>query len=280
MIILDSKLVKVSVFEGVKPMEVGMLSKEKVHYFFNTSKESTFYFSEHYFQKNPPNNYFIVHNSQKDIPLTLHPNKSKILGVQIETDYFHTLISDLANEYEEFQFKGFGIQHYSVNATPPKSEMLIDELLKNGTPTSLKSTFVHAKVIELFSYCYDVQDDSMYTACPFLKDKKNIGIIQEAKEILVQNLDKHIPLKELSKMVGINEFNLKLGFKSIYGKPIYNFVKEYKLKYSQKLLAEGYKVNEVAEKIGYSNATHYIKAFKATYDTTPKKFIERERAGH
>jgi AraC-like DNA-binding protein len=280
MIILDSKLIKVSVFQDVSSVDVGVLSSEKVHYFFNTSKEATFYFSEHYFQNNPSNNYFIIHNSQKDIPLTIQTNGSKILGVEIETDYFHTLITDLANEYSEFEFKGFGIQHYSVNPTPAKAEMLIDQLLNNGTPTSLKSTFVHAKIIELFSYCYDLQDDSMYTACPFLKDKKNIGIIQDAKEILIQNLDQHIPLKELAKRVGNNEFNIKLGFKSIYGKPIYKFIKEYKLKYSQKLLAEGFKVNEVAEKVGYSNATHYIKAFKATYDTTPKKFIEKERAGH
>jgi AraC family transcriptional regulator, transcriptional activator of the genes for pyochelin and ferripyochelin receptors len=279
MVILESKLLKVSVIEEVKPQQMDLVSKDKVHYFFNTNTETTFYFSEHYFKKCAINSYFIIYNSQKDIPLDLHCNGSKILSVEIETDYFHTLIADLANEYSDFKFKGFGIQHYSINATPAKAEMLIDSLLNNGTPTALKSTFVHAKIIELFSYCYDLQDDSMYTACPFLKDKKNIGIIQEAKDILIQHLDEHIPLRDLAKKVGINEFNLKLGFKSIYGKPIYSFIKEYKLKYSQKLLADGLKVNEVAEKVGYSNATHYIKAFKAVYDTTPKKFIDRQRFG-
>jgi|GEM_PF-4907241 len=274
---LDSKLIKVAVIQEDKPYEVDVLTRDKVHYFFNMNRDAIFSFSEHYSKPNPANHYFIIHNSQKDIPLTIDTNGSKILYVEIETDYFHTLITDLASEYEDFQFSGFGIQHYSVNPTPAKAEMLIDDLINHNTPTSLKTTFVHAKVIELFSYCYDLQDESMYTACPFLKDKKNIGIIQEAKDILVQNLDRHIPLKELCKLVGINEFNLKLGFKSIYGKPIYSFIKEYKLRYSQKLLAEGMKVNEVAEKVGYSNATHYIKAFKATYNTTPKKFAEKDR---
>lgn len=275
---LNSKLLKVSVFQGDEPVKVDALTHDKVHYFFNTSAEAIFSFSEHYSKNSPANNYFIIHNSQKDIPLTIDLSGSKILYVQIDTDYFHSLVTDLANEYEDFEFTGFGVQHYSINETPAKAEMLVDTLLNHSTPTALKSTFVHAKVIELFSYCYDLQDDSMYTACPFLKDKKNITIIQQAKDILIQNLDTHIPLKELCKMVGINEFNLKLGFKSIYGKPIYSYVKDYKLRHSQKLLAEGYKVNEVAEKVGYSNATHYIKAFKAAYDITPKKFAERDRA--
>jgi AraC-like DNA-binding protein len=71
----------------------------------------------------------------------------------------------------------------------------------------------------------------------------------------------------------LNEYQLKVGFKEIYGTTVYGYVMDSKLQKSRLLLDSGrYSVNEVAFQIGYQNPSHYIAAFKKKFGTTPKKY--------
>lgn len=80
-------------------------------------------------------------------------------------------------------------------------------------------------------------------------------------------------MKELSKQHGLNEYQLKVGFKEIYGSTVYGYVMDAKLQKSRLLLDSGrYSVNEVAFQIGYQNPSHFIAAFKKKFGTTPKKY--------
>jgi len=80
-------------------------------------------------------------------------------------------------------------------------------------------------------------------------------------------------LIELSEEINLSLKKLKEGFKKIYGKPVYQFLIEYKMELAKKLLSvNDYNVNEVSIKLGYSTASHFITAFKNKYGLTPKKF--------
>ena len=80
-------------------------------------------------------------------------------------------------------------------------------------------------------------------------------------------------LKELAREVGLNEYQLKAGFKNIYGSPVFQFLTDYKMEHARKLLDSGtYKVNEVGFMVGYSNSSHFIAAFKRKFGITPKKY--------
>ena len=81
-------------------------------------------------------------------------------------------------------------------------------------------------------------------------------------------------LNELSEEVGLNLKKLKQGFKQVYGSSVFNFLFDYKMEYSRKLLDSGkYNINEVGEKVGYSTASHFIASFKKKYGITPKKYV-------
>ena len=80
-------------------------------------------------------------------------------------------------------------------------------------------------------------------------------------------------LIELSKEIDLSLKKLKEGFKKIYGKPVYQFLLEYKMELAKKMLVENkYNVNEVSLKLGYSTSSHFITAFKNKYGLTPKNF--------
>ena len=80
-------------------------------------------------------------------------------------------------------------------------------------------------------------------------------------------------LVELSEEINLSLKKLKEGFKKIYGKPVYQFLIEYKMELAKKLLSDNnYNVNEVSLKLGYSTASHFINAFKNKYGLTPRSF--------
>jgi AraC-like DNA-binding protein len=81
-------------------------------------------------------------------------------------------------------------------------------------------------------------------------------------------------LQELATEIGLSLKRLKDGFKQIYGDSVYSFLFDYKMEFARKLLDSGeYNVNEVGIKVGYSTSSHFIKAFKKKFGTTPKKYI-------
>ena len=81
-------------------------------------------------------------------------------------------------------------------------------------------------------------------------------------------------LKELAKAAALNEYQLKMGFKEIYGNTVYGFLLDHKLDHSRILLDSGkLQVNEVAYQMGYTNPSHYIAAFKKKFGITPKKYL-------
>ena len=81
-------------------------------------------------------------------------------------------------------------------------------------------------------------------------------------------------LKELSKTAGLNEYQLKVGFKEIYGDTVFGYLLNHRLDHARVLLDSAkYQVNEVAYQIGYSNPSHFIAAFRKKFGITPKKYL-------
>ena len=98
--------------------------------------------------------------------------------------------------------------------------------------------------------------------------------IKNAKEHLLKNIDAPPRLKELAKLAGLNEYQLKAGFKEIYGNTVFGYLLDHKLDNARVLLdSKKYHVAEVAYQIGYTNPSHFIAAFRKKFGVTPKKYL-------
>ena len=111
-------------------------------------------------------------------------------------------------------------------------------------------------------------------SCPFLNDEETVRKIKHAKEYLLKNIDSPPSLKELAKFAGLNEYQLKVGFKEIYGNTVFGYLLDHRLDHARALLdAAKYQVNEVAYQVGYTNPSHFIAAFRKKFGITPKKYL-------
>jgi two-component system response regulator YesN len=70
--------------------------------------------------------------------------------------------------------------------------------------------------------------------------------------------------------------HLSVLFKQETGITIKQYIGEYRMELSKKLLAnENYKVNEISELCGYSNANYFAKVFKAATDLSPVEYRKK-----
>lgn len=80
-------------------------------------------------------------------------------------------------------------------------------------------------------------------------------------------------MEELCKFSGLNEHKLKSAFKLIHGKTTFGYLRELRMDYAAALLKEDrLSVIQVANEVGYANASHFARAFKAQHGLLPKAY--------
>ena len=111
-------------------------------------------------------------------------------------------------------------------------------------------------------------------ACRFLLYESEREKIQDARQIIEQNIDQPHTIKELSRKVAMNECYLKKGFKAIVGKTIHEYQQEVRINKAKELLQyEGRSVTEVANTLGYSSISHFSTAFKRVTGLKPCELL-------
>ena len=251
------------------------LDNHHVHLFYCKQGSPIFQFSEHYQRPLPEGSYFTIYDQNKTLDVLIHAQSCKMIYLSLPPQDVHKIIIDDRKSLVQLGFEGFGVREYSVKDIKFGTDLVLDSIFNPTVePNLLKSVFYRSKILELLSFTYDVEESKLYEACPFLKEKDNVERIKNARNILIDNLDSPPSLSALAKEIGMNEYNLKVGFKNVYGLPPYKYLQEYRLNLSKKLLAEGqWQVAEIADKIGYTNSSHFIEAFRKKFGNTPKKFM-------
>jgi AraC-like DNA-binding protein len=90
-------------------------------------------------------------------------------------------------------------------------------------------------------------------------------------------LDKHLDnvnvnASLLATEMEMSKSTLNRKLKSILNQSISDFVKQYRLQRSIEFLEVGYKVSEVAQRVGFNTPSYFAQCFKAYYQKTPSAF--------
>ncbi len=216
----------------------------------------------------------------KDTPTNLFYELKKaaeLAVILIPLKHFHSLFSSEDNSYFNFENIKLGKPIIEVRKTKTSVKAIIHQLFKQKINESLRSLYIRGKVYELLSLYLDMSDENDTEQCPFMANEDTVLKIKQAKDIIVAEMASPPSLDELSKKVGLNTKKLKMGFKDLYGMPVFTFLFNYKMERAKKLLSQnGNNVNEVAMQVGYSTSSHFIVAFKKKFGITPKQFTKQE----
>jgi AraC-like DNA-binding protein len=203
-------------------------------------------------------------------------NEIELFEVTMKTDFFLKYASK-SEPYISLFIEAIENQipcrliHENFTATA-EMMIIIKEITNCEREGIYKKMFLEAKIIQLLLLQLE---QLCCNKCPIKCQLKNSHTIKmhQVREIILSNLKHPFSLKELAYLVGTNEFTLKKGFKTIFGTTVFGFLQDKKMEKAQNLLAEQeLTITQVAELVGYKNATHFTTAFKKKYGTLPSAF--------
>ncbi|BDD05143.1 helix-turn-helix domain-containing protein [Aureibacter tunicatorum] len=103
-------------------------------------------------------------------------------------------------------------------------------------------------------------------------DEKHIEKIQQAKNMLLNNLAKPISLEEISKSVGLGKTSLQKYFKIVYGLSMHKFFQKYRMNEARDMILSGkYNVSEAAINVGYIHFSYFAAEFKKHFGVYPSE---------
>lgn len=97
--------------------------------------------------------------------------------------------------------------------------------------------------------------------------------IEQAKRYIRNYYNKQLPLADIARNVYLNEQYLSELFKKETGKTVTDYIRDYRIDVAKIFLNDNrYKINDIAEMVGYSDARHFSKIFKKVVGVTPKEY--------
>ncbi len=153
-------------------------------------------------------------------------------------------------------------------------QSLVSEIASLDGKTPTERLFVHAKTLELLALASDGTTLSQKPQPePCLRDQDE-DALRAAADYLEANLCADHSLKEVSRQAHINEFKLKKGFRERYNTTVFGYLRQKRMERARELLLqENCAVIEAASAVGYSNPSHFSRAFRQTFGHNPKELV-------
>lgn len=221
-------------------------------------------------------NYDVMGNSSFNLD-----DEHKFVNIIAHKDFLRQILPINGKTEELFEFfqSKQNIKKLSLHKNNPKTKIITQNILKNSYNKDLRYLFLESAVLEILYTEFDAlfkQEDSKNNGV--ILSKSDIEAIYHAKEILEQNPAKPPSISQLSKMVALNEFKLKTGFKKILNQTPYSVFVNHRLKVAKNLLEKSdLNINEIANKVGYSSSSSFSNAFCKMYKIRPMDLMKKRK---
>ncbi|MDV3347342.1 AraC family transcriptional regulator [Leptolyngbyaceae cyanobacterium CCMR0082] len=197
------------------------------------------------------------------------------INISMDTEVLDTLLNGRAESLPtQFQrlMKGKDRSPYlQTDWMTHTMKMAMQQVLKCPYHGLTKRLYLESKALEVFACFLDHLSSSAKTKSrtPALKPT-DIDRIHWAKEILLNDLAHPPSLASLAKLVGLNDYKLKIGFRQVLGKTAFGYLREHRMHHAKDLLAtRALSIVEIARAVGYASETSFSAAFKEKFGVPP-----------
>ena len=244
-----------------------------------------FYLSEtSNFKINPIPNHTIINFITKDKGQIFYKSNSEIKNIIIHIKL--VFLYEFFKENKEIKNFILNIeeQNFSrlikVKKTDTKTKICASQIYKSLCANAHDILFIQSKVLEILSYEFvDLFEQTSFNDERIKFSSYDIKALYKAKEIIINNLMESPSIVELSKMVRLNSFKLKYGFKNFFKTTPRSFLIENRMIKAKKLLEESeLNISEIANEVGYKQSHNLTSSFLKYYGVTPKDIIKNRNS--
>ncbi|MHC0441082.1 helix-turn-helix domain-containing protein [Flavobacterium sp. 3-210] len=184
---------------------------------------------------------------------------AKTLGVNVDNEIFRNIItSEQSILFEEL--------------LSPKIQQVAIEIIQADVPDSLTDFFFKIKAEELI--CLTLKElFKRENPTTHALNQIDVQKIYKVRDTILNNIAAPPVIKHLASEVGMSESKFKRLFKQIFGDSLFSYYQKFRMKEASRLLKENkMTVSEVGFKMGFSNLSHFAKAFEEHIGIKPKSF--------
>ncbi|MEN2488617.1 AraC family transcriptional regulator [Flavobacterium sp. B11] len=229
--------------------------------------------SEQYSRENT-HNIFYTNNFKGSftIPAYTHTN---YLSIILSKAFYFNIINEDWQLHEKFSKKILEKQSSYLTSKylpfTPAIQWVTSEIKNCTREGVLKRIFIESKIKELL--IHQLETLNMKPLATEQINDEDYSKLLEAKKILDDDYRNTPTLPELSRIISLNEFKLKKGFKACFGTTVKSYIIKLRMEHAKELFqSKTATVTEAAYKCGYKDVSHFSAAFKNYYGFSPQKF--------
>lgn len=162
--------------------------------------------------------------------------------------------------------------HFELPYLSADMQVALYQMNNNIYQGILRELYIESKSMELIAHFF-AQIKRTFT--PVKKLRRNeLDLVYEASNILQDNLENPPSVLELSRIIGLNEYKLRLGFKILFNSTVYEYLRKQRMNKARLLLEmKEITIAEAGYAVGYSNLSHFAAAFKKEFGINPSQYI-------
>ncbi len=152
---------------------------------------------------------------------------------------------------------------------------LVKGLLRMEGSTAITQLLLESRMLELLAITAE-NDVFLEKAAsePCLRNEDEEAL-EAAAEFLETNLNYPHSISHLSRQVYLNEFKLKKGFRERYKTTVFGYLRQKRMERARDLMSEKKQtVIETANAVGYSNPSHFSRAFRSVFGVNPREYLK------
>ncbi|MFJ6210510.1 helix-turn-helix transcriptional regulator [Lysinibacillus sp. NPDC092081] len=207
-----------------------------------------------------------------------HKNQSyQMVGIGIPVSTFNHFMSEISKTSEEslnfskiLDGKRYRLFQERINAS---SLIIVRQMLDAIASKKMTNLELECRALQLLSMTFrsHLFDNSL---SPVMFSKSDRTKIQQAQSIIMEHMSNPPTLIELSRLIGLNDYKLKKGFKEMFGTTVFGYLREKRLEKAFLLLQEGtMNVTDIANAVGYSNPSYFAEIFKERFGINPREIL-------
>lgn len=161
--------------------------------------------------------------------------------------------------------------YFSETPLPLPLRVTAKQILENTLQGELQRLFLEYKALELFFTQLSMLDPRAMQSRRIGDSERRAALAAHTR--LMQDISAPPSLQELARNVGLTHTRLNKVFRKLFGNTVFGLLRTQRLECARRMLEDGrHSIAEVAYECGFSNPSHFSRAFSEHYGVQPKRY--------